>query len=701
MALSFLQQKTVTIKPVSFALISSIAVIPLSAHASELDMLLAMSLEELASAEIKVTSAAKKNQVIDDIPAAVYVISSEQIKRSGVRSVAEALALAPGVQVTKISEYNWQVSLRGLNEVLYNKLLVMVDGRSVYSPLMSGTFWHTIDSMFEDIDRIEVIRGTAGTLWGGNAANGIVNIITKNSLDTLGHYGEVAVGERQYKNLNYRYGTSFSDNLTARFYVKGTQGDYYLENDDTWRNLSGGMRADYDGGNRQITVQAGGFQTKSSHDWFYANFENDPASVFTETELNVYSRGGYISFDWYEQQEDANYELHTWLDANSTNEPSAKGEFYTFDLDLLTHRLLNDNTELTLGGGVRAIHRQTEPYPDVTYQHVEPWGRYSLDPKETDTIFNAYAQLESQLTEKVSMTLGTKVEHYSLNDSTEIQPQVRVLYKHNDSHRFWAGAGRATVTPSFVATKTDAYFSGTVCLDEQCGNTRPVIIYTAANEDLDNETVVTLDMGHRYTLANHLDIDSTLFYSQHKNLRMEGNSQWHCTFGHCADGSSLPYEMFILSETYSDDLEADSYGFETAIRWTPISSFTVNTSYSYIHTEAACDTSEQCPKSNETGYKTKYNNQPAHLVSIQTLWDITPAWQLDLWYKHKSAVSSQLEAYKAPSVSTLDIRLAWQQKPSWPQVELIVDAFGKSAYEDLPYKAKIEESAFLRASWNW
>ncbi|MGF1680061.1 TonB-dependent receptor plug domain-containing protein [Photobacterium minamisatsumaniensis] len=664
-------------------------------------MLMAMSLEELTTAEVKVTSAAKKNQSIDETPAAVYIISHAQIKRSAVRSVAEALALAPGVQVTKISEFNWQVSLRGLNEVLYNKLLIMIDGRSVYSPLMSGTFWHTIDTVFEDIDRIEVIRGTTGTMWGGNAANGIVNIITKSSQDTLGHYGEISAGERHYQNINYRYGRALNNDLTARFYIKGTKGDYYLENNDTWRNLSGGMRADYDNNNRQITIQTGGFQTKSVHDWYYANFTNDPSQIFTDTELNVYSRGGFVSLDWYEQRENANYELHTWVDANSTNEPSAKGEFYTFDIDLLTHRRLANNHELTLGGGIRAIHRRTEPYPDSPYQHVEPWGRYSLDPKGTDTILNVYAQLESRLTEQVTVTLGTKVEHFSLNDTTEIQPQARMLYKHNNDHRFWAGVGRAVVTPSFVATKTDGYLSGAVCLDEQCENTRPLIKYISANDDLNNESVVTVDVGHRFTVSHALDIDSTLFYSEYRNLRMEDQSQWHCAFGECSNGDNLPYEMFILTETYSDNLEANSYGFETAIRWTPFSSLEINTSYSYIQTKASCDGATQCNDNAESGYKVKYNHQPAHFVSIQTLWDITTAWQLDLWYKHKSAVSSNHVTYQAPSISTLDIRLAWQEYPTWPKVELVVDALGKSAYEDLPYKAKIEESAFLRASWNW
>ncbi|MGF1685486.1 TonB-dependent receptor plug domain-containing protein [Photobacterium japonica] len=664
---------------------------------------MSMSLEELSNVDISMTSAAKKEQSISDIPAAAYVITNEMIRRSGVRSVAEALALAPGVQVTRIAEYNWQVSLRGVNEVLFNKLLVMVDGRSVYSPLMSGSFWHTIDTMLEDIERIEIIRGTAGTMWGGNAANGVVNIITKNSQETQGHFVEVAHGERSYQELNYRYGTTINDKLTARAYVKGLTGDYYSMNDDLWRNLRGGIRADYEDEHRQFTFQVGGYHTKSDHYWYYADFYNDPADVFTYTTIDIYARGAYASFDWYEQTQRTDYELHVWADTNSTNEPSTQGEFYTFDVDALAHIKLNDRHELTTGGGVRAIHRRFVDHPDELYSHVEPWGRFSNDPTGTDMIINGYAQLESQLTDKLTSTLGAKVEYFSLNDTVEFQPQARLLYKHSPEQQFWAGAGRAVVTPSFVATKTDSYFLGTVEITDGKGNvvaTAPGVIITEANEDLKNESVVTLDVGHRFSPTPTLNIDSTLFYSQYNNTLMEGESAWDCTFGQCLDGSTLPNGLFTLIESYGDGLDVDNYGFETAIRWTPFESLTLNTSYSYTQTEATCSNHYTCEIDAPAGMKTKYNSQPAHLVSVQSLWNFAPGWQLDLWYKHKSAVDTDSPYYKESSVSTMDLRLAWQHQPTWPRLELVVDGFGEASYSELQGKAPVEETVYFKASWN-
>lgn len=364
---------------------------------------------------------------------------------------------------------------------------------------------------------------------------------------------------------------------------------------------------------------------------------------------------------------------------------------------------MNEKHELTTGAGLRAIHRRFADIPEDIFSYVEPWGRYSHEPTGTDVILNAYAQLETQITDKLTSTLGAKVEYFSLNDSVEFQPQARLLYKHSQEQQFWAGIGRAVVTPSFVDTKTDGYFLGTVEITDGNGNvvaTAPGVVFTQANEDLKTESVVTLDIGHRFSPMPSLNIDSTLFFSQYNNSRMEGESAWECTFGNCPDGSTIPNYVFTMVEKYSDGLDVENYGFETAIRWTPFESLTLNTSYSYIQTEATCSNHFSCDIDLTTGIKTKYNNQPSHFVSVQSLWDFAPGWQLDLWYKYKSAVDTPSPYYKEPSVSTVDLRLAWQHQPHWPRVELVVDGFGEHAYSELQGKAPIEETIYFKASWN-
>ncbi|OAN13741.1 TonB-dependent receptor [Photobacterium jeanii] len=673
---------------------------------------MSLSLDELSNVEATVTSAAKKTQNVSDVPAAIYVISSEQIKRSGVRSIADALALAPGVEVNKISEYNWQVSLRGLNETLFNKLLVMVDGRSVFSPLMSGTFWHTIDMVMDDIDRIEILRGTAGTMWGGNATNGVINIISKDSRSTLGQHFEITAGNGDYRELSFRHGFSFGDNATARVFVKGVKADYYSDRDEPWRSYRAGYRSDHQFDDAELTFQFGGYHNVSNHYWEEYDYTQTPAVVY-QTTLDDYSRGGYLSLDWSKFGPQTDYEMYVWADSNSKVEPSSKGAFSTINLDGLARHRFSDTHELTSGAGVRFIHRDVAGYDEFVLTQLQPWGRFSNNPENTDIIYNAFAQLESKLSDKVTATLGAKVEHFSINNSTELQPQARIMYQHSAKNQFWAGLGRAVVTPSSVESLTDNYGIGQVIApvmptqnDYQHYN---ALYFNIGNPNMKNESVVTLDIGHRFTPTKHINIDSTIFYSHYRNLRMlDGN--WFCAYGRCADNTMLPNNLFVYRTQMSDELKANTYGFETAIRWQPTASYTLNTSYSFIQTHAYCESGSQNPECKSTakgGYRLKYEHQPAHFVSIQSLWSINASWQFDIWLKHKSSVESDIvlidgsKPLAAPEITTVDVRLAWQQKPSWPRVEFIVDAFGKQPYSELPKKARVAETVYIRSSWDF
>lgn len=681
-----------------------------SVKSNDLDTLMAMSLEDLSATQITVTTAAKKEQSLSSVPGAVYVISDEQIRRSGVRSIAEALALAPGVQVTKISEFNWQVSLRGLNEVLFNKLLVMIDGRTVFSPLMSGTFWDTVDTVLEDIERIEIMRGTAGTMWGGNAANGVVNIITKHSRDTLGNYLEISAGEHNYREINYRYGMTLSETTTARVFAKGQKSDYYFFNDDQWENYRGGIRIDYFNSDTQIIFESGGYHNKSSHDWLSVGLNKKLNYFYLQPgQFDDYSRGGYISLDVTKQLNQTDYEVSLWADTNSSAEPSSNGEFYTLDFEGLLRNRFNSTHELTSGAGIRLVHRHNASYPTGKNDTLPLWGRVTREPKGTDTIYNAYLQLESTLNDTITTTLGTKIEHFTLNHSTELQPQARVLYSYSPQHQWWTGVGRAVVTPSVVDSVTDHYiFTDTTqpISPTQMGRF-PVLKFTFGNEEMENESVITWDLGHRYTHSPSLSIDSTVFYSRYKHLRMLDEPYLYCSFGSCRDGVTVPGGLFVQSSHYTNQLNAESVGFETAFHWQPLSNLRIQTSYSFINTEPDCQGLKYCDTDTFGGYPAKYKYQPHHFVSVFSQWDITQAWQLDLWYRYKSAVNSGVtfknghKPFDAPSVSTFDVRLAWQEKPDWPKVELIIDALGKEQYEDQPGKAKIEETAYLRASWDF
>lgn len=685
--------------------------------ASEIDDLMSMDLDDLTTQSVTVTTAAKKEQSLSDVPAAIYVITNEQIKRSGVRSIAEALALAPGVQVTKISEFNWQVSLRGLNEALFNKLLVMVDGRSVFSPLMSGTFWHTIDAILDDIDRIEILRGSAGTMWGGNATNGVINIITKNSNETLGQFLEVAAGEYNYKEVSYRNGFQINDVTTARLSVKGVQSDYYTFNDDEWNSYNISFRTDYVEDDRFLTFQIGGYYTKSEHsDWYrYDILEtppnpNDPMSAIVgyKAGLDDFSRGFYSNLNLGKTVDDTHYEATLWIDSNSRTEPSANGEYDTLNTDVLAIKQISQNNELTLGLGARYTKIKVPEIEMDFYLGMDPYHRTSTKQTEREQIYNVFSQLETQLTDKFTSSLGVKVEHFTRNNTTEIQPQARLLYRASDDHQFWSGVGRAVVTPSSVDSTTDLYRLGSVVAplpncdasSQNCYAQYPMLALTTGNPDMDNESVVTWDVGYRGKISDTLSIDTTIFLSHYENLRMLDDGLWFCRYGECVDGSTQPGQLAVHEFTLIDAIDAQSYGAELSLFWQPTENININTSYSYIDTQAECSTEYiTCDSYDNGGYKVLYNLQPKHYVSLQMMWSINSQWQIDGWLKHKSSVSSYLDLYRPPEITTMDVRVAWQYNQDWPLVEFVVDGLGSSTYEDLPNKAPLEEAAFLRFSW--
>src|SRR4051794_36743380 len=223
-----------------------------------------LSLEELM--DIQVTSVARHPESILQAPASVQVITHDEIRRSGVTSIADALRLADNLQVAQKNSHDWGISARGFNAALANKLLVMIDGRTVYTPLFSGVFWNDQDYLLEDIERIEVISGPGGTLWGANAVNGVINITTKSARDTQGIYAETALGNGLRDAFGVRYGTKLAPGVYVRAYGK------FFERDDSkyangksavnaWRKGQGGFRmdAENDAGNL-VTVQGDFYQ---------------------------------------------------------------------------------------------------------------------------------------------------------------------------------------------------------------------------------------------------------------------------------------------------------------------------------------------------------------------------------------------------------------------------------------------------------
>jgi iron complex outermembrane receptor protein len=207
-----------------------------------------LSLEQLMN--IEVTSVAKKEQRVAETAAAIFVITQEDIRRSGVTSIPEALRLAPGVEVSRIDSNKWSIGVRGFGSRLSRSVLVLIDGRSVYTPLFAGVYWEVQDTLLEDIDRIEVIRGSGGTLWGANAVNGVINIITKSAGETQGLLATAGGGSEEKGFGGFRYGGKVGQDFSYRVYGKGFRRDAqftpHVSDFDDWQMGQGGFRTDWD-----------------------------------------------------------------------------------------------------------------------------------------------------------------------------------------------------------------------------------------------------------------------------------------------------------------------------------------------------------------------------------------------------------------------------------------------------------------------
>lgn len=655
-----------------------------------------MSLADLSRASVTLTSVAKKEQSLNKVPAAVHVITAEQIRRSGARSIPEALALVPGMHVARLSENNWSVSARGANEMLFNKLLVSIDGRSIFNPMTSGVIWENVKMMMADIERIEVLLGPSGTMWGGNAANGVVNIISKNADDTLGLYTEVNVGGSSYQEVNARLGSTVNDKTEARISVNGMRSAYAMDEDGDFRNYNVNMRVDRSGYNSELTVQLGGYNTDIHTEVETIHFISIdlPPEQYDEN-----SRGFFGMLNYDTEINTGVLSVNVWADSHKLDYEYFKGSYRNWDADIYYRLPVLTMSELTVGGGGRLTHTEVLPILSLAPIGHRKETRTHLykDQASSYDSYNVYTQLETAVTDKVTSYLGIKVEYFGLVDRYEFLPQARLSYDYSPQHQFWTGLGRAVVTPSIIDTASTMVDLSVEQITQNNYQDEATIV--RGNENLKTEAVTTFDFGHRYFLSNAFSTSTNLFYSQYENIRGIGRDN---------DMPPLPPPSFdpwgtapgaIENYQYIDDIEAKTWGAELAVFWQPMSNFRVNVNYAYHQVSGVCANSEVCIDDSKTKLE---DPQPNHIASAHTMWDVTDTVQFDLLYKYIQANNNGNTVLGWDTVSTLDARLAWQQKHDWPRLELLVDGiFNTQPYYESNRRAAygLERQVYLKAVW--
>lgn len=598
-----------------------------------------LSLEQLS--QIEVTSPSKEPRPAFRSPVAIYVITGEDIRRSGVTTIPDALRLAPGVEVARIDGSKWSVGIRGFGTRLSRSVLVLIDGRTVYTPLFAGTYWEVQDTLLEDIDRIEVIRGPGGTIWGPNAVDGVINIITKNTKDTVGTFASVGGGDLEQGFFNFRYGGDDDKGLTYRFYAKGfTRGpEFHSDHDnfDDWRGAQTGFRMDWaDADQDEFTVQ-GDLYKQEDGEQVSANTYVPPVNQTIEG--NAELSGGNVLFRWQRKlKDDQNIQLQAYYDRTNRYEPNLAENRDTFDIDLLLRTNLSKRQQLLYGieGRVSEGHF----HQVVSGLVFDPANR-------TDYLATGFVEDDINLIDgKLMLTAGSKILRTNYT-GFDFEPSVRLLWTPTDSQTFWTSYTHALRTPSDA--EEDFYLSSYL----GTANGTELFARFNANPNFAPEKLNAYELGYRQLIRKNVYIDFAGFFNHYHDLFSQDLA------GPIFLETTLPFPVpvqppvhLLLPAQFENDLYGVTTGAEIAPEWRPADFWRLRGSYSFLHMDLskAAGTALGGTPASVTG------SSPQHEVSIDSSFDITKTVQLDLIYRYVSA----LPAVSAPAYSTGDARFAWR-----------------------------------------
>ncbi|MBZ0255897.1 TonB-dependent receptor [bacterium] len=595
-------------------------------------VLLQLSLEELMN--VTVTSVSKKTQPLSEAPAAVFVITQEDIRRAGVTTIPDALRMAPGIQVARIDSSKWSVSSRGFTGRFSNKLLVLIDGRSVYTPLFSGVVWESEDLMLEDVERIEVIRGPGAALWGANAVNGVINIITKHSRDTQGGLATAHIGTENYIGQT-RYGGKMGEDAFYRLYAKYADHDSLVnragdDNHDEWDRMQGGFRIDADLSDRDSFMLQGGMMSgDADNNSLLPSFTPPYQQMLPHT---IDSTALFLLSRWqrdFENDSDMALQMYyTWSD---TDDILFQEKRHTFDLDFQHRFQLTGRQELIWGLGYRFT---TDEIGDSFKAHF-------FDPDRDLHLFSAFIQDEITLIEdRLHFTVGSKFEH---NDFTgfEIQPNARLAWTPNDRNTFWAAVSRAVHTPARAEQNVQHLIGVFPPATGENPLPIPAVVRGIAPPDPESEDLLAYELGHRIAITNELTLDTTVFLQQYDHI---GSGKIGTAGSETIDG--VLFFLIPLYTTYT--AEATSFGIETSLDWHVLDWWRLNPAYTYYDIDFK--------NADAIAGYSLYAENERHQFSLRSQMDISEHWQFDAWLRYMG----NHPWGGIPKYLVLDLRLGWR-----------------------------------------
>lgn len=612
------------------------------------DDLIDLSLEEIS--RIEVTSVSKRAERLTDAPASIFVITQDDIRSSGARSLPEALRLAPNLQVARASASSYAISARGFNNSAGNKLLVLIDGRSVYTPLFSGVFWDAQDVVIEDIERIEVISGPGGTLWGTNAVNGVINVITRAARDTQGVLVAAGAGNREIEGA-LRQGGTIGAHGHYRVYGKYFDRDNTTVNDvprdDAWHKGQAGFRADWDTGREQFTVQGSAYDGSEG--------QPAPGTVVTGAVFplgTIAISGANLTTRWTRHlEDDARIFLQAYYDRTERTNPPTFEE----TLDIVD---------------VQFQHSLAQ-----TGRHAVDWGaqyRYGMDrvtnspyvaflpAKEDQAWASLFGQDAMSLRDDLRLTFGARIER---NDYTgyEFLPSVRLAWVPAVDHLLWTAASRAVRSPSRL--DHDTFVPGVP----------PYLL--AGGPDVRSEIATVYEVGYRGQPVPKVSYSVTVFRADYDHLRSQ-----EIDFG--------AGQLFFANE-----MEGETHGVETWATYQATRKWRLSGGLTVLD----MDLRRKAGSTDPVG-PSALGNDPSHQWLLRSAYDVTSRHEIDLKIRRVDELPNpQVSAYTA-----VDARLGWRVDND-TELSLSVENLFDRAHPEFAHLTTLGEygrNVFMKVVWN-
>jgi len=630
---------------------------------AEVKSLKQLTLDELM--DIEVTSVSKRPEKLFEAASAIEVITHDDIRRSGASSIPEALRLAPNLAVAQKGSHSWGISARGFNTDLANKLLVLMDGRAVYTPLYSGVFWERQDYLLADLDRIEVVSGPGGTLWGANAVNGVINIISRSARDTQGLYAEAGGGSELNGFGGARYGGKLAPDVYFRVYGKYADRDGgTLTNGtaahDAWNFGQGGFRLDAFTASQDVLTLQG--------DIYDSDLEVPTGGVSHQSGHNLLGR-------WSRELTNGSFALKVYYDRTHLDAATAAfianglllapagrltDDLDTYDIDFQHTVRAGERHQLIWGLGYRFTHDEVGNSPAVGF----------LPPVLKQRLYSGFLQDEVKLADDVIFTAGAKIEH---NDYTgvEWEPGIRLRWNIDERQMMWSAISRAVRMPSRIDRDITQ-------------GTPPYFVLLAGGKDFRSETVTAYELGYRTQLDSRVTVSLSAFYNDYAYIRST---------------SINPVTIFPLF--FTNNVEGETYGLEMSFIYQAASWWRLQGGYNRLEEDLRVR-----PGGSDFNNALNETADPRNQVSLRSVMDLPHNWELDVAWRWVDELTINNAGVPAlvPAYSELDVRLGWNPTPT-----LELSVIGRNLLHahhveygiPTPIREQIDRSVYGKVTWRF